>query len=98
MITSYDLEVLYLLDKTLYTKAMAFFLLIYVLFVLAWVLWISVLVWHVFKYRFPNDTKVLLRVGIFLTFSAIILLISFFLISRADWTQVPPVLKALDAR
>lgn len=70
---------------------MAFFLLIYVVIVLIWLGWMSVLVFHVLKYRYPGDSSLLILGG-FIGASALILLVSIIFLSRADWTVVPKIL------
>jgi hypothetical protein len=69
---------------------MAIFLLIYVLFIIMWMVWSGVLVYHTLKYKFPDDeSKIFL--GLFLALSVVILIVSFIAISKADWLTIPKV-------
>lgn len=70
---------------------MAIFLLIYVLFLIMWLVWSGILVYHTIKYRFPQDTESKLFLIAFLAASIIILIVSFIAIGRADWLTLPKV-------
>jgi len=75
---------------------MAIFLLIYVLILLVWFGWGSILSYVLLKYRYPDNIGLTVLI-VFWGFSVLILLISIVFIAKGDWVSVPDVFKTLGA-
>jgi len=73
---------------------MAIFLLIYIIICLVWFFWAGILTYLILRYRFP-DKSGMVHLIIFWAASAVILLVSIILISKADWAAVPEIFKSV---
>lgn len=73
---------------------MAIFLLIYIIICIIWFFWAGILTYLVLRYRFPDKSGIT-HLIIFWAVSAVILIVSIILISRADWVSVPEIFKSV---
>ncbi len=73
-------------------RIMIIFLLLYLAFVLIWLVWASVLTYHFFKFRFPNDLSIIFLAA-FWTTSILILFTSFIFVANGNWDSTPQVIK-----
>jgi hypothetical protein len=73
---------------------MAIFLLLYVFFMLAWLIWSLILSSLLLKHRLPDNFGYV-HLVIYWSVMAVIIVTSLVFIARADWVSLPPLFKSL---